>query len=66
MTVTLDGNQVATAVTYKLTQQKAKLPAPAARHPHADRITVRFGRNRAAWFGAPPRRHRHHQNGTGM
>ena len=66
VSATTDGAGVATAITYKLTQQKATIPAAAggtATPTASPSVSAGTG---LPWFGAPPRRHRHHQNGTGM
>jgi hypothetical protein len=72
VTATVDGAGVATAVTYNLAQQKAT-PAAAAggaggaggtATPTAS-PTTQPGSG-VPWSVAPPRRHRHHQDGTGM
>jgi len=54
-TVTLDGNQVATAVTFNLTQQTAKVNGAALQGPPA-----------VGGPGLGGGRHRHHQNPDGM
>src|SRR5271165_2316654 len=54
-TVTLDGNQVATAVTYNVAQQAAKLPAAAT--PTAS-ATVGTGGPGGGTAGPPTRQHR--------
>jgi hypothetical protein len=72
VTATVDGNGVATAVTYNVAQQKA---TPAAgtggaggaggtASPTASPTTS--AGSGVPWSVAPPRRHRHHQDGTGM
>ena len=69
--VTTDGAGIATAVTYNLAQQTATIPDPAGgtATPTAS-PTAPPGRWSGLWSGwwrgAPPRRHGHHQNGTGM
>ena len=66
VSATTDGAGVATAISYKLTQQKATIPAAAggtATPTASPSVSAGTG---LPWFGAPPRRHRHHQNGTGM
>ena len=72
VTATVNGAGVATAVTYNVAQQKAT-PAAAAggaggaggtASPTAS-PTTQPGTG-VPWSVAPPRRHRHHQDGTGM
>ena len=64
--VTTDANGVATAVTYNLTEQKATIPAAGAGSATPTASPTGAAGGGLPWFGAPPRRHRHHQNGTGM
>jgi hypothetical protein len=68
ITATVNGAGVATAVSYNLTQQKAVIPAAAAAtaSPTPTASASGPGGSGLPWFGAPPRRHRHHQDGTGM
>ena len=66
VSATVDGDGVATAISYKLTQQKATLPVPAGGNPMPTASPSVSAGTGLPWFGAPPRRHRHHQNGTGM
>jgi hypothetical protein len=61
-TVTVDGNGVATAVTYTVTQQTAKLPAGTATGTRGAGGKGGAGANKAV----PTGRHGHHQNGAGM
>jgi hypothetical protein len=61
-----DGAGVATAVTYTLAQQKATIAAAAGGTPTPTASPTDPGGSGVPWWGAPPRRHRHHQNGTGM
>jgi hypothetical protein len=61
-TVTVDGNGVATAVTFTVTQQTAKLPAGAATGTAGAGGKGGAGANKAV----PTGRHGHHQNGAGM
>ena len=56
-TATLDGNQVATAVTYNTAQQTAKLPAAATPTPSAS-ATVGTGGPGNGTAGPPTRHHR--------
>jgi hypothetical protein len=69
---TVDGAGAATAVTYNLAQQKAAITAAAGAGPTtAGTATPTASPTGPAggglpWSGAPPGRHRHHQNGTGM
>jgi hypothetical protein len=72
VSATVDGNGVATAVTYNLAQQKAAAPAAAGGAGGAGGTasptaspTTQPGSG-VPWFGAPPRRRHHHQDGTGM
>ena len=57
VTATLDGNQVATAVTYNTAQQAAKLPTAATPTPSAS-ATVGTGGPRGGTGGPPTRHHR--------
>jgi hypothetical protein len=67
LTVTTDGAGVATAVAYNLAQQKAAIPAAAGGGtPTPTPSATGPAGGGLPWFGAPPRRHRHHQDGTGM
>jgi hypothetical protein len=72
ISVTTDGAGVATAAAYNLTQQKATIPAAAGGaggaggSPTPTASATGPGGDGLPWFGAPPRRHRHHENGTGM
>src|SRR5271165_2081735 len=62
---TVNGAGAATAVTYNLAQQKAAITATAgagAATPTASPTGAAGGG--LPWSGAPPRRYRHHQNGT--
>jgi hypothetical protein len=61
VTVTLDGNQVATAVTYNTTQQAANIPGTAAAPTPAPSTPAP---NPTA--SVPAGRHHHHQNPSGM
>ena len=64
---TVNGAGAATVVTYNLAQQKAAVTAAAgagAATPTASATGPAGGG--LPWFAAPPRRQRHHQNGTGM
>jgi hypothetical protein len=61
VTVTLDGNQVATAVTYNTTQQTANIPGTAAAPTPAPSTPAP---NPTA--SVPAGRHHHHQNPSGM
>jgi hypothetical protein len=65
VSVTTDANGVATAVAYSLTQQRAVIPA-AAGPPAPSAAPGGRGGTGLPWFGAPPQRHRHRQDGTGM
>jgi len=57
VTVTVDGNGVATAVTYNTAQQQANMPQG---------TTPGSGRARNPYNRAPFGRHGHHENGAGM
>jgi hypothetical protein len=69
---TVNGAGAATAVTYNLAQQKAAITAAAGAGPTAAGTATPTASPTGAagdglpWSGAPPRRYRHHQNGTGM
>jgi hypothetical protein len=69
---TVDGAGAATAVTYNLAQQKAAITAAAGAGPTAAGTATPTASPTGPaggglpWSVAPPRRHRHHQNGTGM
>jgi hypothetical protein len=69
---TVNGAGAATAVTYNLAQQKAAITAAAGASPTAAGTATPTASPTGAagdglpWSGAPPRRYRHHQNGTGM
>jgi hypothetical protein len=68
VSATVNAAGSATAVTYNLAQQKAAVPAAAGGTASATPTaspTTQPGSG-LPWFGAPPRRHRHHQDGTGM
>ncbi len=64
--VTTNTAAVATAVTYNLAEQKATIPAAGAGSATPTASPTGAAGGGLPWFGAPPRRHRHHQNGTGM
>jgi hypothetical protein len=64
--VTANTAGVATAVTYNLAEQKATIPAAAAGSATPTASPTGAAGGGLPWFGAPPGRHRHHQNGTGM
>ena len=64
--VTTDGAGVATAVTYNLAEQTATIPAAGAGTPTPTASPTGSAGGGLPWFGAPPGRHRHHQDGTGM
>ncbi len=66
VSATVDGDGVATAISYKLTQQKATIPVAAGGTATPTAAPSASAGTGLPWFGAPPRRHRHHQNGTGM
>jgi hypothetical protein len=66
VTATLNGAGAATAVTYNLNQQKATAAAGAGATATPTPSASGPGGSGLPWFGAPPGRHRHHQNGTGM
>jgi hypothetical protein len=66
VSATVDGAGAATAVTYNLAQQKAAIPAAAGGTATPTASPTGPAGDGLPWFGAPPRRHRHHQNGTGM
>jgi len=66
LTVTTNAGGVATAVAYNLAQQKATVPAAAGGTPTPTASAIGPAGGGLPWFGAPPRRHRHHQDGTGM
>jgi hypothetical protein len=66
VSATADGNGVATAVTYSLTQQQATVPAPGGATATPTASPTAQGGNGLPWSGAPPQRHRHRQDGTGM
>jgi hypothetical protein len=59
-TVTTDGNGVATAVTYAVIQQRARIPGGSGRSGRSGQRGG--GHNRSV----PPRRHGHKENGAGM
>ena len=69
---TVNGAGAATAVTYNLAQQKAAITAAAGAGPTAAGTATPTASPTGGagdglpWSGAPPRRYRHHQNGTGM
>src|SRR5580700_5623060 len=68
VSATVNGAGVATAVTYNLAQQKATPAAAAAAGTGGTATptaspTTQPGSG-VPWSVAPPRRHRHHQNGT--
>jgi hypothetical protein len=70
VSATVNGAGVATAVTYNLAQQKAATAAAAGAGTGGTATptaspTTQPGSG-VPWSVAPPRRHRHHQNGTGM
>jgi hypothetical protein len=70
VSATVNGAGVATAVTYNLAQQKATTAAAAGAGTGGTATptaspTTQPGSG-VPWSVAPPRRHRHHQNGTGM
>ena len=66
VSATVNGDGVATTISYKLTQQKATVPAAAGGTATPTASPSAQAGTGLPWFGAPPRRHRHHQNGTGM
>jgi hypothetical protein len=68
VSATVNGAGAATAATYNLAQQKAVIQAAGAGAGAATPTASPTGAAGGGlpWFGAPPRRHRHHQNGTGM
>jgi hypothetical protein len=67
VSATTNGAGAATAVTYNLAEQTAAIPDPAGGTPTpTPSATGPGGGSALPWFGAPPRRHRHHQNGAGM
>jgi hypothetical protein len=67
VTVATDAAGVATAVTYNLAEQKATIPAAAGGTATASAGPGGGpGGSGLPWSVAPPRRHGHHQNGTGM
>ena len=66
ITATTDGAGVATAVSYNLAQQKAVIQAAAGATATPTPTASGSGGSGLPWSGAPPRRHGHHQNGTGM
>ena len=66
LTVTTNAGGVATAVAYNLAQQKATVPAAAGGTPTPTASPTGPAGGGLPWFGSPPRRHRHHQDGTGM
>jgi hypothetical protein len=65
VSATVNGAGVVTAISYKLAQQKATVPAAGGTPTPTASPSAPAGTG-LPWFGAPPRRHRHHQNGTGM
>jgi hypothetical protein len=76
VTVTTNGAGVATAVAYNLGQQQATIsgagggtatasPSASPTQAPANPWARWFG-SRSPWSFAPPRRHGHHENGTGM
>ncbi len=66
VSATVNGAGVATAVTYNVAEQKAVIAAAAGgTATPAASPTTQPGTG-LPWSGAPPRRSRHHQNGTGM
>jgi hypothetical protein len=66
VSATVNGAGAATAVTYNLAEQTAAIPDPAGGTPTPTPSATGPGGSGLPWFGAPPRRHRHHQNGAGM
>jgi hypothetical protein len=68
----VNGAGAATAVTYNLAQQKAAVTAAAGAGPTAAGTATPTASPTGGtgdglpWSSAPPRRYRHHQNGTGM
>jgi hypothetical protein len=74
VTVTTNGAGVATSVAYNLTEQTATTTGAAGgtATPTASPSQVpgnpwaRWFGSRSPWSFAPPRRHGHHENGTGM
>jgi hypothetical protein len=66
VTATVNGAGVATAITYNLAQQKATAPAAAGGTATPTPSASGPAGSGVPWFGAPPRRHGHRQNGTGM
>ena len=66
VTATVNGAGAATAVTYSLTQQKATAAAAAGGTATATPSPTTSAGSGVPWSVAPPRRHGHHQNGTGM
>jgi hypothetical protein len=75
---TVDGNGIATAVTYSLAEQKAVIQAAggatgtatatatATATPSPTPTASGRGGTGLPWWDAPPRRHGHRQDGTGM
>jgi len=66
VSATVNGGGVATAATYNVAQQKAVIAAAAGATATPTASPSTQPGSGLPWFGAPPRRHRHHQNGTGM
>jgi hypothetical protein len=63
---TVNGAGAATAVIYNLAQQKAAVAAAAGAGATPTASPTGPAAGGLPWSGAPPRRYRHHQNGTGM
>jgi hypothetical protein len=66
VSATVNGAGAATAVAYNLAQQKAAIAAAAGGTTTPAASPAGPGGSGLPWFAAPPRRYRHHQNGTGM
>ena len=66
VSATVNGGGVATAVTYNVAEQKAVIQAAAGGTATPAASPTAQPGSGLPWFGAPPRRHRHHQNGAGM
>jgi len=66
VSATVNGAGAATAVTYNVAQQKAVIPAASGSTATPMASPTTQPGSGLPWFGAPPRRSRHHQNGAGM